>query len=802
MAYITTSWGRPIQGISQQPDRVRMEGQCTRQVNFQPDVVKGLTRRTSTRHVAVLGGESPQLSKHHSYDRGDEAYYMRVTPNSSSVAVWDLLGRPMVVNGTDAYLSVPSPEVQLDFHTVGDFTFITNRTVGVRVSDEKSPVESKTGIIYLQYATYGRTYTIRGDGEVLAEWTTQDGSDASQSPSVQTNYLTERLYKMIVGGTIKGQGGDADGTYVAKPGWSAELHDNVIFLWKTDGSDYKLETVDSQAGADLKSIKGSIKTPSDLPPKAPEGYVVRITGAGKSTKDDYWVKAHNTNDSVVTWRETVQPGVPVGFDAATMPHVLIRESVDSSGIATFTLKAADWAKREVGGDESNPLPDFIDVDNPTPIQSVGTFQNRLFFLSGEFWFAGRSGLFFNMWRESGQAVIDTDPLSGYADTDQVNNLYNYQLLNGDLVLFSDRAQFLIKGDKPVTKATLTLQQITAYPNNIKVEPQAAGENLFFAFDAAGYTGIRELFTDNYSDTKKAFPITDYVSRYIVGSCNQLLSSPNYNTLYIRSPSNEKKIWAYNWIWQAEQKVQSAWHEWEFEGDVEHIFFVKDRLYAISNMSGNCFMHYLFMVNEPDDENLSFSSCLDHKVKVTAQYDADSNHWKFKVPYNYSRPVKVVQVSGYFYLIGAELEYSLEGDYVVLKDRLADKGVNVELLVGIPYTSEYIPTNPVVKDVRDRVIGLDKIILQGIYIHYEETGYLRATVKPANWPESSYEFHGRYMGTDANLIGAMDRENGTYRVPIRGRADNLSFLISSDSPYPMTIRDMECNGTFHQRGQRI
>ncbi|WP_446184907.1 phage nozzle protein, partial [Escherichia coli] len=86
--------------------------------------------------------------------------------------------------------------------------------------------------------------------------------------------------------------------------------------------DFTLSSTDSTSGNDLKSTKGSVKSVSDLPPKAPEGYIVRITGEGKSTKDDYWVKAHNTNDAKVTWRESVEPGIPISFNAATMPHVL------------------------------------------------------------------------------------------------------------------------------------------------------------------------------------------------------------------------------------------------------------------------------------------------------------------------------------------------------------------------------------------------------------------------------------------------------------------------------------------------
>lgn len=803
MAYVTTSWGRPIQGVSQQPDRIRLEGQCTKQLNFQPDVVKGLTRRPATRFVSVLGGIIPQNAKHHSYDRGDESYYMRIDPNTSAPKVFDTKGRAMVVNGTAGYLSVAQPADDIHMHTVGDFTFITNRSVNVTMDVATTPAESRKGIIYCQYATYGKEYAIYGDGIQLAYYKTPDGGDASHADAVNTNYVAQRLYTEVVGGHVQGAGGVDAADFPGVPGWSAELHTNCIFLWKTDGSDYKLTTMDSTSGNDLKPIKGSVKAASDLPPKAPEGYIVRITGEGKSTKDDYWVMATNTNDAKVTWRESPQPGIPFKFNAGTMPHVLIRQSVDGSGIATFQLQPAEWGEREVGGIDSNPVPAFIDPDNPMPIKAVGTFQNRLFFLANESWIASRSGLFFNFWRESGQTAIDTDPLDGYADTDQVNFLYNYEILNGDLVLFSDKAQFMIKGDKPVTKSTLTLRQITAYPNNIKANPQAAGENIFFAFDAAGYTGVRELFTDNYVDTKKAYPVTDYVSRYIPGSCIQMLSSPNFNAMFLRSPSDRSSLWAYNWIWQGEQKVQSAWHQWVMDGDVEYVFFMDDLLYLITNNGGASQMSYLYMVNDPDDVLAGFIICLDNQSSLTATYNPNEDYWEFTSPFHSYKTPGCVLTSGDPALIGSEI--GLISDYpghFIIKERVANRGVNVTVQFGTKYRSEYIPTNPVVKDARERVIGLDKIILQGIYIHYEQAGFIGASVTPVNNRKLDYTFHGRYMGSDANLIGTMKIGDGTFRVPVRNRADGLEFVIWSDSPYPLTIRDMECNGTFHQRGQRI
>lgn len=797
MAYVTTSYGRPIQGISQQPDRIRLEGQCTLQENFLPDVVRGLTRRPSTYFVKKLSDtQFSPLAKYHSYDRGDESYLIVIEPNSITVRVFNMAGEEQVVEGTTSYVTDSKPWSNYDMRTIGDFTFITNKNKQVKMLPDKSPKQNNMGIVYCQYATYGKVYKVIADGTTIATFETVDGSEAWHSKNIGTNYVAQQLHLQIHGNPL------SDPVIPPNPTYDSELHDNVMYITKRDGGDFKLTTVDSQKGEDLIAAKGSVRTVNQLPPQAPDGFVLRITGEGKSTKDDYWLMAKVSNESKIRWVETVEPDILIKIDATTMPHVLIRDSI-TAGVATFKLQPADWVERKVGGNDSNPLPSFIDEANPQVIKATGIFQNRLFFLSGESWVASRSNEFFNFWRESTQAEADTDPLDGYADTEMVNNLHQYQILNGSLVLFGDEAQFMIDGTKPVTKANLTLQQITAYPANINVQPQAGGENIFFAYNTSGYTGLRELFTDNLTDNKRALPITDYVSKYLVGSCRQLLASANFNTMMVRTESNLSKVFVYDWLWQAEQKVQSAWHTWVFDGDVLHVWYIEERLYIAYLKGGKTYLDYLNMVNDPADDQLSYSTKLDHKVKVTALYNSTTGKYEYTVPYIRDDIVATVGAGGDSTLLGSAVtaDYIGNGKWVT-DSSISSSKIPVTLLCGVKYKSRYIPTQPVVKDFRERVIGLDSIIMSNMYVHYETTGHLQMRVIPKAGKVHNYRFDGRWMGSLNNLVGSPVLENGTYRAPIRQRAEDLQIEIYSDSHYPLTIRDLEIDGTFHQRGQRI
>lgn len=803
MSYVTTAWGRPIQGVSQQPDRVRLEGQCTKQENAIPDVVKGLTKRPATNFVKqLLGSEVSEFSAFHNYDRGDEQYFMFIQPNSSSISIYNLSGELQNVTLSDAgYLNTPRPDLNLDFITIADFTFITNKTIPVKMTNDKSPAITNMGIVYSQYATYGKTYSIMVDGVTIATYTTPEGGSTSDIKWVATDYVANRLYLQIAGGTLT-EGPDSPITYPAQTAYTVSLHNNVIWIQKANGSDFKLTTTDSQKGEDLIAAKGSIKNTTSLPPIAPDGFTLRITGAGKSSKDDYWLEAVNTNDSTVRWVESVEPNILIKFDATTMPHTLVRESI-SGGVANFEFSTGSFDDRTIGGDDSNPLPAFINLDVPQPILSTGVFQNRLFFLSGESICMSRSNLFFNFWKETSQTSADSDPIEGYADTDRVNNLYTYQILNGDLALFSNNAQFVIDGSKPVTKSNITLQQVTAYPSEINIKPQAAGENVFFAYNSANYVGVRELFTDNYSDTKKAYPVTDYVSKYIAGRCKQMLASPNLNTMMIRSYSDLSIIYIYDWLWQDNQKVQSAWHTWVMDGEVLYIFYIDDILYVVYRVNGVTSFDYLTMVNDPDTVNLNYSTKLDHKVSVQAAFNVVTGKYTFTLPYNRSDVVCTISSGGFVEDEGSSFIANYLGNGVwETTENLSPDGVALNVICGVRYRYSYIPTQPVVKDFRERVIGLSSIIMSNLFIHYEVTGDIYVTASPRNGQVRNYHFSGRYMGTSENLVGSPVLDNGTYRVPIRQRAEDMQIEIWSDSHYPLTIRDMEMDGTFHQRGQRI
>ena len=72
MPLINTSLPNLIQGVSQQPDVVRYNGQCEEQENALSSVVDGLVKRPNTRHVARIIQEAISADSFvHFIDRTD-----------------------------------------------------------------------------------------------------------------------------------------------------------------------------------------------------------------------------------------------------------------------------------------------------------------------------------------------------------------------------------------------------------------------------------------------------------------------------------------------------------------------------------------------------------------------------------------------------------------------------------------------------------------------------------------------------------------------------------------------------------
>ena len=163
-SYITSNQGRPVQGVSQQPDKNRYPGQCTASNNFRPDVVRGLITRQGTKSSGTLLNASQNtLSKWHHYVRNDEEYFIEIRPDGVLKA-WSPDGTVHSVTVEDSagstYLACKNPRESLELLTIGDYTFIINKDKVVSKGTAKSASLAAEAIIYVQYMDYSQRQAV------------------------------------------------------------------------------------------------------------------------------------------------------------------------------------------------------------------------------------------------------------------------------------------------------------------------------------------------------------------------------------------------------------------------------------------------------------------------------------------------------------------------------------------------------------------------------------------------------------------------------------------------------------------
>lgn len=868
MSKVTSAFGRPIQGVSQQPNNIKRDGQCSLLENMQPSVVEGLKVRAGTTHVAQLLSSLPDNSKVHHYRRGDdEEYFIVIRPNALPV-VFNSKGVQQIVideSSNNSYILNNNPKDSFETVTISDFTFIVNKSVKVLQGTATSAALVNEALIYVQFTNYGKYYQVIVNGTVAGQYQAPNGELPEHVYDIDTTKVAREL---ILGGstanftgtftlqadglgfsallplgatngsnpplsTPTATGTDITGQYAVfyyeqtlvggEPyyydgqklsinyniianglgslgGFEVNQNGNVIHIKRTDGADFTLETIDGADGNDLIAIKEFITDIGKLPPYAPNGFMVKIQQSGRKDAEGYWLKAIDRGGNVVKWAEVISPSTKLGLNKNTMPYTLIRDSL-IAGVATFKIKEGAWEERDVGDDDSNPFPPFADANSTSTISTLGIFQNRLYLTSGESVTFSRSSEFFNFFRTTTQTLVDSDPASGYADSSQINSLVNSVTLDGDLILFSRNGQFKVSGQQPLTLENLTISNTNSFESQPQAKPVASGEAIFFAFANGQFTGIREYYTDSETDTKRARPVTEHVDRYLLGNVSFMETSPNTNWLVVKC-ATPNELYLYNWLWLGNEKVQSAWHKWVFpsDSDVISCAFSVDKLYLTIKRSGGYYLEYIEL-NDTTDNVLGFEVRADRKQLLTATKVGDVYTMIDPYPSEDIDSLFFIRSTGnYSEEIGLNATFERSGGILVCSEDLGD--TTVSILVGRKFLSRYVLPEPVIRDFKDKLIGIDKLMLSRLYVNYESSGEIRVRIKNKTGYDRTFKLTGRILGSPNNIIGFAPTSSGQHIIPVMQKADQTTVELITEDYVPFEIRDIEWSGQFKQRGRRV
>lgn len=795
------SLGRQIQGISQQPPAVRLDGQCTTMVNMVPDVVNGTQSRMGTTHIAKLLDEGTDNMATHHYRRGegDEEYFFTLKKGQVP-EIFDKHGRKCNVISQDApmtYLSeVVNPREDVQFMTIADVTFMLNRRKVVKVSNRKSPKVGDKAIVFCAYGQYGTSYSIIINGTTAASFKTPDGGSAEHVEQIRTERITSELYSKLQ------QWSGVNDYEIQRDGTS-------IFIERRDGKSFTVTTTDGAKGKDLVAIKNKVSSTDLLPSRAPAGYKVQVWPTGSKPESRYWLQAEPKEGNLVSWKETIAADVLLGFDKGTMPYIIERTGI-IDGIAQFKIRQGDWEDRKVGDDLTNPMPSFIDEEVPQTIGGMFMVQNRLCFTAGEAVIASRTSYFFDFFRYTVISALATDPFDIFSDASEVYQLKHAVTLDGATVLFSDKSQFILPGDKPLEKSNALLKPVTTFEVNNKVKPVVTGESVMFATNDGSYSGVREFYTDSYSDTKKAQAITSHVNKLIEGNITNMAASTNVNRLLVTTDKYRNIIYCYDWLWQGTDRVQSAWHVWKWPigTKVRGMFYSGELLYLLLERGDGVYLEKMDM-GDALTYGLNDRIRMDRQAELVFQHFKAEDEWVSEpLPWTPTNPelLDCILIDGWASYIGGSFLFKYNpGDNTLSTtfDMHDDNHVKAKVIVGQIYPQEFEPTPVVIRDRQDRVSYIDVPVVGLVHLNLDMYPDFSVEVKNVKSGKVRRVLaSNRIGGALNNTVGYVEPREGVFRFPLRAKSTDAVYRIIVESPHTFQLRDIEWEGSYNPTKRRV
>jgi hypothetical protein len=775
-----------INGISQQNPATRLTSQAESCENFYPTVVDELDRRPPSEHLAELGITLPAGAFTHFIFRDDaEKYILAIYPvaGTPTIKVWDLAGNEKTVtNSGSAYLTgLGVYENDLRALTIADHTFIVNKTKVVAAGTATSPTRPYEALIAVLAGNYGKTYNVSINTTLTAEYQTPDGSDASHAPYVDTVQIASQLYTDFV----------ANGYNTGV--WAVGRYHSTIYLRNTS-FDFSISCADGYSGRAMKEAKGKAQKFSDLPSFGPQGFVIEVVGEEASNFDNYWVRFEKNNDddnnSAGIWRECPAPGTVLGLDDATMPHILVRNAD-----GTFTFKAAEWDDRKCGNAATVPDPSFVGQT----IEDIFFHRNRLGVLTKENIVMSEAGKFYNFFRTTLTALLDSDPIDVAASHVKVSLLHHAVPFSDVLMIFSDQTQFRLQGNELLTPKTVNARPLSELTSHPRIRPVASGTSLYFLSERGAWATLVEYYIDKQVENADTEDVGAHAPAYIPAGARHLVASPDLDLVIVQSGGDPNALYLYKYYWNGQEKLQSAWVRWRFPqcDEIINAAFDKSILTLLMRRGSSLFVETIDCEQGRSDVGLDYTTFLDRRVLVEGgTYDSITDRTTFTLPYTAPSGLKCVTAYSASGSLPAGVELtpvSISGTSVVFSGDLHLDAVRF----GILYTSEYEFSQFYQRDAQGKVADQDgRLQLLSMALNYNGASYFRVEVSCEGRPTRTYPFTGRIVSDPDNLTGALALDSGKFSFPIMSRNDRVSIKIINDTWQPSSFSSAKWRGVWN------
>lgn len=530
------------------------------------------------------------------------------------------------------------------------------------------------------------------------------------------------------------------------------------------------------------TIAGTWATYSALPAPAAGapavGSLYRVSGDDSDKFSGYWLVGRAADPAGGTrfYEETSSPHSANFVDRAAWPWRLRKTPQ-----GRFLLGSAPWNPRPSGDVESNPQPTFVDKH----ISNIFFYRGRFGILSDESVILSRAGAVYDFFAEKAIDVLDTDPIDRMANTERVAIMSFATPFRKALVITSPASQFELASFETLTPESAVLDPTTSYTASPFCQPVTMGDTLYFAVDRPDTIGIMEYYHDEDSLTNTAVDVTSHVPGYFISSAYALASESTTGTIYLL-PSFSDRIYVYKTFWDNNEKVLSAWSEYDFSDTtfIQGITVFGEYLVAVITEDDKTFLVQIPSDTEQVHAGMPYTPLLDFRtIREDGEYDAITDTTTWTTVVETTDETRVILAAGTA-LPGTILPVEAIGPHSVTVN--GDYS-NTRVYIGRNYEMRVKLSTIFLRDNAGVSMVGGKLMLHKIKFTHRNTAYYKIVTELLYRPAYETQYTAYTTDSGLTLLDAFPlQEDHHFSAGIRGKNTEASVSVVNDAPLPCTI----------------
>lgn len=829
-----------LRGVSQQPHEVRLDGQHAEQVNMLSDPVHGLVRRQGSvaQAASSLGVsasadiEAKDWVAHDVQIEGDEyallvrkkasAYGLppvivyrkrdnfRMPVNASAgalaqlangVAAQTVAGRFIVLAGVGRF-SIPIPSEPQDVISLFDY------------ERYDSAQNKNRAVVWVKSGAYNTKFRVTiklENGTTISEEFASRAAVYPEALNLSDIAFDDPEYQKKVNDRTAYYNWlkaiwEREASTEAQAGTVATVLRSKLFSYTSidvgrEGEVFltikgetsplaAVEVWDSSGNNLMQVVYMEVDSEDDLAPYSMPGRTVMVRPKGGTPWYAVAVPSGVAGGlpvygTAVKWREYSRDYIGLTsalvFGTVVGNTVYLAESTTElqslSGVETPEFKAG----RIVGDEDTSPLPYFAG----RAITYLGMFQDRMVIGCGPVLNFSAAGDYFTFCRTTVLTYPDSDPVEAYAVGSGGDNIRHGLVFDKSLLLFGDRAQYMVPGTVPLTPKTVQISESSSYSDTAVVQPVGNGSLVFYGQAVEGSSQLYQIATGAYVDSSISQEVTQQLGNYIDGDWVSFASCTAPDFVVARTTNKPSSLYVYRYLDADNKRVLDSWSRWDYAAQLGPIM-------------GTAFYKGELLLFHMRREGGTLYLCVDKQSmlgKPTLRPLLDSA--RTGGTGNMGMPTFYSGVTYAFGKLGSSSAPSYLG-----ADSVADFNAllsefpgwsTASAWAGIPFNSYVTMTNPFPKSFDGRPKTSGRTTISFIKPTLQETGGLTATVAAHETTAAALDFNGRIINTPENMVGGQPLYSGTVNIPVFRETKEYDLTIASKGWLPLAITAIEWTG---------